>query len=175
MDDNPNELIPIDVPECDPNFDPTCSGSMTIFMRRSKSDPITGTDITNPRKAVNDITSFVDGSGVYGVDAERANWLRTFQDGKLKMSSGGLLPFNTVDGEFDGAIDPAAPFMILEGVPPSRYFIAGDVRANEQPGLTSFHTLFAREHNRWCDELKIAHRPGRTKCSIKGQGRTLGH
>ncbi|MCB0602313.1 MAG: hypothetical protein KDC28_13840, partial [Saprospiraceae bacterium] len=37
------------------------------------------------------------------------------------------------------------------------YYIAGDVRANENGFLTSIHTLFVREHNRQCDQLQKEH------------------
>ena len=37
------------------------------------------------------------------------------------------------------------------------YRITGDVRVNEQPGLTSMHTLWVREHNRIVDQLVIRH------------------
>jgi len=40
----------------------------------------------------------------------------------------------------------------------------GDIRVNEQPGLTSMHTLWVREHNRVVDELKTLH--GYTETTI---------
>ncbi len=157
-DDNSSEPNDIPVPNCDAMFDPLCSGTVEIRMFRSLSDPTTGTSIANPRKHINNITSYIDGSGVYGSSAARANWLRSYVDGKLKTSSGNLLPWNTVDGEFGSDVDLSAPFMVLDGFPlPEKYFVGGDIRINEQPGLTSFHTLWMREHNRLCDELKIDH------------------
>jgi len=157
-DDNFDEEHNIVIPACDPLFDPACTGAVTIRMFRSLSDPTTGTNLDNPRKHINEITSFIDGSGVYGSDPVRADWLRTYSSGKLKTSNGDLLPWNTLDGEFTSAIDPDAPFMVLDDFPvPDKFFVAGDVRANEQPGLTSFHTLWVREHNRLCDELLVQH------------------
>ncbi|MFT5229903.1 MAG: peroxidase [Urechidicola sp.] len=105
-----------------------------------------------PREQFNIITAWVDGSQVYGVTPERVAWLRSNAEGKLKVSAGDLLPFNTTDGEWDSAIDPLAPSTAGSG-PDVKMWVAGDVRAGEQSGLTALHTLFVREHNRICDEL----------------------
>ncbi|MEZ4957962.1 MAG: peroxidase family protein [Saprospiraceae bacterium] len=156
VDDMADELIPIPVPMNDPFFDPFGTGTAEIFMRRSKYDLSTGIGMGNPRTHVNDITAWIDASNVYGSDETRANWLRTFNGGKLKTSAGNLLPFNTLTGELEGEVDPDAPFMVIEGAPMPKHFVAGDVRANEQPILTCLHTLFVREHNRLCDELMLA-------------------
>jgi hypothetical protein len=151
------EPINIEVPPCDEMFDPNCDGIAQIPMSRSIILEGTGTGEGNPRLFPNQITHWLDGSGVYGSTEEHANWLRTFQGGKMKVSSGDLLPFNTVDGEFNSPIDPNAPHMDNMNPLSTRLFVAGDPRINENPNLMSMHTLFVREHNRLCDELIVQH------------------
>lgn len=139
----PEEHFPIPVPSGDSHFDPMNTGTQEIGLSRSHYDTTTGTDVSNPRQQINSITAYIDASNVYGSDATRAAVLRTFVDGKLKTSTNNFLPFNT-DG-LDNAMGPRPDF-----------FLAGDVRANEQPSLIAMHTLFVREHNRLTEEMKIA-------------------
>ncbi len=118
---------------------------MTPFIpfERSQQAAGTGTSAANPREQTNSITSYIDASNVYGSDATRAAALRdTGNGGRMKTSAGGLLPYNTM------GLDNA-------GGPAPNFFVAGDVRANEQSGLLAMHTLFVREHNRLADLLSI--------------------
>ena len=140
----PAEPAPILVPTGDPFFDPTNTGMMTIDFTRSIYHPGTGNDLAYPRQQVNQITHFIDASNVYGSDDVRAAALRTNDGtGRLLVSAGDLLPFNTVGLPNAGGTGP-------------ELFLAGDVRANEQVGLTAMHTLFVREHNRLAAEIAIS-------------------
>ncbi|MBE9128936.1 MULTISPECIES: peroxidase family protein [unclassified Coleofasciculus] len=139
------QFAPIIVPDNDPVFAP---GSIIPF-RRNEAAPGTGTSIDNPRQQVNALTSYIDASQVYGSDSVRANSLRTLEGGKLKTSDGNLLPFNI--GGLPNANPPRIPG--APSLPDDQLFVAGDVRANEQIGLTAVHTLFVREHNRLADEI----------------------
>jgi hypothetical protein len=150
-----NEFFGIPVPSGDAHFDPLGTGQVVIPMMRNLFDPASGTDPDNPRRHPNLISTFIDGSGVYGSDEERADYLRSFTGGKLRVSQGNLMPFNTTTGEFDDPIDPDAPHMDNPVGLTDKFFVAGDVRANENPLLAAFHTIFVREHNRLCDELAV--------------------
>ena len=127
----------------DATFDPFRTGSRFIPFNRSEYDPETGTGLDNPREQISTITAFIDASNVYGSDWRRTSALRTNDGtGRLKTSSSGrFLPFNT------------------SGLPNDRgssrdvLFVAGDIRANEQVGLTAMHTLFVREHNRLAESI----------------------
>ena len=138
----PKEDISISIPAGDANFDPNNTGAMIIPLSRSIYDKETGTYTDKPRQQINLITSFIDGSNIYGSDKQRALALRTMEGGKLKTSNNNLLPFNT-----EGLHNAMGSS--------SNFFLAGDIRANENPALIAMHTLFVREHNRLADEISL--------------------
>lgn len=146
LTDGEEESADIEIPSGDAFFDSTGTGSVVFAFNRALFDPSTGTDTDNPREQENEITSWIDGSMIYGSDDERAEALRdTDNRHLLATSDGNLLPFNTAG---------------LANANPTRdiLFLAGDVRANEQLGLTVMHTLFVREHNRTA-EILLANDP----------------
>lgn len=148
------ELIIVPVPKGDVYFDPAHSGNVTLRVDRGRIMPHTGDSKSNPREHINETTAYLDGSVIYGTEHYRLNWMRTGKDGKMKVSSNNLLPYNTYSGEYSDDIDFAAPLMELPPEHrPERYFVNGDIRANEHPGLAVFHVLFVREHNRICEEI----------------------
>lgn len=100
-------------------------------------------DINGIRQQTNGISAFIDASHIYGSDAVRAAALRTNSSGMLATHQVGgehFLPFNT--NGLHNAPDNS-----------SEFFLAGDIRANEQVGLTALHTLFVREHNWWATRI----------------------
>jgi peroxidase len=134
---DPAEPFNIPVPLGDPYFDPQGTGTQVIELDRSLYDMINGV-----RQQLNVITAFIDGSQVYGSDEARAMELRMLDGtGRLKVSRGNLLPYN-IHG-FPNVPDNSPT-----------YFLAGDVRANEQVDLTAMQTLFMREHNYWARIIK---------------------
>jgi hypothetical protein len=138
---DPAEAFPIAVPSGDPHFDPAGTGTVIIGLNRSAHETV-----LNVREQVSGISAWIDASQVYGSDAERAQALRSLDGtGRLKVTTsahGDLLPFNTEN---------------VDNIPPGpTFFLAGDVRVNEQVGLIAIHTLFMREHNFWADLYRAA-------------------
>jgi hypothetical protein len=158
----PAEPFNVAVPSGDPSFDPGNTGTQVIPLNRSLSDPATGTSVANPRQQVNTITSWLDGSQIYGSDAATADKLRTHVGGRLKTSPGAdgvigtkddMLPINN-SATFPTGTLPMANDAHL--VPDNQLFAAGDVRANENVELLSLQTIFVREHNRIADAIAKA-------------------
>ena len=82
----PVEALPIAIPVGDPWFDPAGTGLFTLAFERSAYHPATGTSPDSPRRQINEITSWIDASNVYGSDAARATALRTL-DGTGRLRS----------------------------------------------------------------------------------------
>ncbi len=141
---NAADFFGIEVPAGDAFFTP---GSFIPMARSTVAD---GTGGASVRQFPNGITSWLDGSMVYGSDADRADALRSFTGGRLATGADGFMIRNTAG--FENANDSGI-------VPDEELFLAGDVRANEQVGLTTMHELFVRYHNHLADELATAN-PG---------------
>lgn len=143
-DGSTDESINIPVPSGDVYFDPDSTGTVEIEANRAIYDPDSGLTADNPREQENEITSWIDGSMVYGSDDERALALRVSGDSPfLATSENNLLPFNISSlSNANGFVTDATSL-----------FLAGDVRVNEQIGLAAMHTLWVREHNRIASNL----------------------
>eukprot|EP00058_Branchiostoma_floridae_P020789 XP_002606279.1 hypothetical protein BRAFLDRAFT_67518 [Branchiostoma floridae] len=155
--DNIMPCFPIRIPDNDERI--TTKDCMPF----TRSSAVCGTGETstlfnnNPiaRKQINQITSFIDASNVYGSTLDVAQSLRDLStdDGLLRVQEGAdissgldLLPFQ--DEEVSSCNqDP-------KGGDTIPCFLAGDVRSNEVNTLIASHTIWLREHNRIAKELK---------------------
>ena len=120
----------------------------------SRTPAAAGTGTSSPRQQINTISSYVDGSGIFGVDAARLDWLREGTvDGNPANNDADLLLPNGFLPRRDARGDASsAPSMDLMGAlwprpRPGRRWPAtcAPTRTSRSPRL---HTLFAREHNR---------------------------
>ncbi|XP_032877568.1 peroxidasin homolog isoform X1 [Amblyraja radiata] len=150
---NDPPCFPILIPQNDPRVR---NGARCMFFVRSS--PVCGSGMTSllmesvyPREQINQLTSFIDASNVYGSSDQEAEEIRDLasQRGLLKQGIAHrlgkpLLPFAT---------GPPTECMRDENESPIPCFLAGDHRSNEHMGLTSMHTVWFREHNRIATEL----------------------
>jgi peroxidase len=154
---------PIRVTDLDPVFGAGTSnnGACIAFSRSLGACPDPDEPQVNrgivPRNQINVLTSFIDGSMIYGSDEEFANKLRLMQGGLLK------------EGDAQPTKKPELPRIlradniredgeVFVGCPESAEgefgcFLAGEFRVNEQIVLTVMQTLWFREHNRVAREL----------------------
>ncbi len=145
---NDAPCFPIQVPENDQRIQREC-------LSFTRSSAVCGTgapslligDVGIHREQLNAITSYIDGSQIYGSANATAKNLRT-NDGTGRLWVG-----HSVDGFEDKYFLPFDNNSLVDcetdvNSHRSECFLAGDVRVNEQVGLTTMHTLFFREHNR---------------------------
>ncbi|KPJ13122.1 Chorion peroxidase [Papilio machaon] len=137
-----DKCIPICIPDDDPFY--RQHGVRCINFVRSVTTPRDDCSLGYAEQ-MNTVTSFLDGSPLYGSDPALASKLREINGGRLKEKTRpgckrGFLP--TADSktcDLRNASDPC--------------YLAGDRRVNQTPTLAVIHTLLLREHNRVADIL----------------------
>lgn len=106
-----------------PAGDPVFQPGVIHFFRTQKRGK------SNRESPINFLSSYLDAANVYGSTVDIAIGLRSKSGGMMR------LPGNVLPRDSKG------------------FFEAGDVRVNENPMLTTLHTIFAREHNRVASEV----------------------
>ncbi|XP_050073401.1 peroxidasin isoform X1 [Anopheles maculipalpis] len=144
---------PIDIPPGDPRIQ---NRRCIDFVR---SSAVCGSGMTSiffgsvqPREQINQLTSFIDASQVYGYTETFAQELRNLtteqgllRDGPHFPNQKPLLPFSAPTDGMDCRRDLDESQI--------NCFTAGDIRVNEQLGLTAMHIVWMREHNRLAEQL----------------------
>ena len=101
------------------------------------------------REQLNLLSSFIDGTQIYGNNKTRSEQLRAFTGGLLRTSPGvtarDYLPLTYANGLSDSC----------SKVTNQKCFVAGESRPSENLGLSGMHTLFMREHNRIAKQLAL--------------------
>ncbi|XP_019851140.1 PREDICTED: lactoperoxidase-like [Amphimedon queenslandica] len=140
-----NRCFPIPVRHDDPVFGTRSShsGECLPLTRSIPACRCGGQQNDLSRTQLNQLTSFIDGSQIYGSDNKKASDLRMHIGGLLK--SGGVTGSRKENLPFQDKQSP------MRGGGP--LFDAGDPRSNEVITLSVMHTIWLREHNRIANEL----------------------
>ncbi|KAK3790497.1 hypothetical protein RRG08_060547 [Elysia crispata] len=132
----PGTCFTIVIPPPDATFNKTCMN----FVRSRVFSP-SFKCYSSTREQGNAVTSFIDGSQIYGSSLQQQESLREFRGGRLVGETSDMLPANS---------STTCKSDKLEG----KYcFGAGDVRVNEHPMLSALHLIFHRYHNHIADLL----------------------
>ncbi|PAV72225.1 hypothetical protein WR25_00048 isoform B [Diploscapter pachys] len=137
--------VPIPIPSDDPHFLP---GTCLSFVRS-----IPGQRQLGARNQLNQVSSFLDASPIYGSTVCEAEVLREMEGGRLLTARSQWNGRDTLPQRDE--VDEC------RSAPQFPCFQAGDDRNSQHPALVSLQSILLREHNRIADELSSINRDWR--------------
>uniref|UniRef100_A0A8C4TG73 Uncharacterized protein n=1 Tax=Erpetoichthys calabaricus TaxID=27687 RepID=A0A8C4TG73_ERPCA len=144
----PPEFFNIKVPSGDPVFDPDKSGNEQIPFMRSQWSKDTGKSPNNPR--TNQVTTWIDGSSIYGSSHSWCDALRSFKDGQLATGSDPSFPKQSTSQYFMwNSADPSTGRHGLKGL-----YEFGNARGNENIFTVAEGIIWFRYHNYLASQLQ---------------------
>ncbi|NXJ82003.1 DUOX2 oxidase, partial [Trogon melanurus] len=149
----PAEFLNIHIPARDFVFDPAGTGDVVLPFQRIHWATETGQSPNSPRAQTNEVTSWLDGSSIYGPSHSWSDALRSFSGGQLASGPSGDLPRET-DGRVPmwKALDPSTG----RGGPQGIYDL-GSAWGNENPFVQAESIAWFRYHNHLAAALARAH------------------
>lgn len=143
----PSQCFPILVPKNDPAHSQTGTECMN-FVRTLTDRDNNCAGIANNRAAeqISVVTSYMDLSMVYGNSEQQNRPIRAFNGGRMLVE-------NRAGNEWPPQ-DPNATATCDVQSPQETCYLAGDMRVNQNPGLTIMQIVLLREHNRIADNLQ---------------------
>ncbi|XP_061630725.1 dual oxidase 2 [Phyllopteryx taeniolatus] len=149
----PPEFMNIPVPKDDPIFDPHGTGEVLLPFQRGPWDKDTGQSPSNPRTQVNTVTTWIDGSSIYGPSTSWSDSLRSFSDGLLASGLEWNMPRQATGHTFmRSAADPTTGVHGPQGL-----YELGNAWANENVFTAAEGIIWFRYHNYLASKLREEH------------------
>uniref|UniRef100_A0A0B7AIC9 NAD(P)H oxidase (H2O2-forming) n=1 Tax=Arion vulgaris TaxID=1028688 RepID=A0A0B7AIC9_9EUPU len=149
----PVEFLNIPVPKGH-KYNPQGIDGLEMPFRRARFDQRTGYSSNNPRKQLNEITPYLDGSVIYGAGKSLEDALREFKDGRLLTTSKEIKSswpvYNNIRLPFANPPSPRDHFLR----PVTRFRRFGNPRTYENPFLNALAVVWFRYHNYVAQEIQ---------------------
>lgn len=143
----PSGCFPILIPKNDPAHSQTGVDCMNFVRTQTDRDNNCPEAAQNrPAEQLSVVTSYLDLSLVYGNSEQQNRPIRAFTGGRMLVE-------NRAGNEWPPQ-DPNATAACDVQTPRETCYLGGDVRINQNPGLTTMQILLLREHNRIADNLQ---------------------
>ncbi|KAL7016140.1 hypothetical protein ACKWTF_009936 [Chironomus riparius] len=140
--------FPILIPKNDPAHSQTNTNCMNFVRTQTdRENSCPGTIQNRPAEQLTVVTSYLDLSLVYGNSDQQNRPIRAFTGGRMLVENRAGNEWPPQDVNATAACDVQTPRETC--------YLGGDVRINQNPGLTTMQILLLREHNRLADNLQI--------------------